>query len=110
VGCEPCFRLAGVHRDPRFEAPEPRQRLVSGWSPGLRCRRRLQQVAKLELECRDTPQAAAFDLGQDGVNLSGPRNRQTIDEALETPNSGRPLRGPPVFKKCEESRVYLRFR
>jgi hypothetical protein len=110
VGGKPCFRLAGAHRDPRFEAPEACKRLTSGWLPDLRCRRRFQQVAKLELERRDTPQAAAFDLGQDGVDLSGPRNRQAIDESLETPCSGRSLRGPPVFKECEESRVYLRFR
>jgi len=107
---KPFRRSIGIHLNALPKAPEAGQRPFRGRRPAGRCGRRFEQVAEFEIEHRDTPQAAAFDSGQYGIDLGSTANRQAIDETLETPCSRRSLRSLPIFEKCVEIQAYLRFR
>lgn len=98
------------HGETAPEPPEARERPLSRWRPAGGGCRRFEEIAQLEIERGNGPQAIAFDSLKRCGQTDVVGNRQAVDRVFETPGSGTSLRRPPIFKKRVERWIYLRLR
>lgn len=106
---EPALGRSRIERDALGKAPESCQGLAVG-SPVGRRRFRLEQITEFVGDRRDRPRATVGYRRQRGAQAGSIDDLEPLDQALEAPSGGLALRRPPIFKKCGDYGVYLRFR
>lgn len=106
---QPALGRCRIERKALGKAPEARQGAAVGL-PAWRRRFGLEQVAEFVGDRRDRPRRTLGDRRQRGPQAGGIDDIEALDQALETPSGGFALRRPPIFEKCGDCGVYLRFR